>query len=336
VDLALGRRAGFTRYSGNVGEGASGIGLVPNVLSATRLEQFSNCPRRYFFESVLRVVPRPTAERQLAADRVELGTLLHRILERFVKPVVGMAGGAGTEAHLRLEKLLAIAAAEIKAFERDGLSGPGATWRVERTRFVRALRAFAAAEREWRAEAGLITEGVETEFGEPRQNPVIVPGPVPVSFRGKIDRTDLRADGVRVVTDYKSGGSSHYKGIEKDHFLGGTALQLAVYGLAAGASADRPVVSEYWCVGDRGGLQRFEVPVTPEVITELGQVVEVLTETMAGARFPANPGEPGNIRAGHCQWCPFDAICPNDRLREWEKAKQHPSLARYAELAGSA
>jgi ATP-dependent helicase/nuclease subunit B len=335
VELALGRHGGFTRFNGNIGEKASGIALVPGVLSATRLEQFSKCPRQYFFESVLQVVPRPMAERALTVDRLELGTLLHKILERFVSPLVGLSAGPESDELLHADRLLGIAGDEIARFERDGLAGPLSTWRVERTRLLRSLRAIATAERQWRHDTGLTTEGVEVEFGGTGQDPVMVPGPVPVSFRGKIDRSDARADGVRVVTDYKSGSPRRFRGLVEDHFLDGTALQLAIYGMAAGASADQPVVSEYWCVGERGGLQRFGFPVTPDVIAELGEVVETLTGTLAGARFPANPGEPGNARKDQCMWCPFDAICPNDRLRTWEDVRGHASLARYAALAVS-
>jgi ATP-dependent helicase/nuclease subunit B len=334
VQLVGGRRNGFTRFNGNIGREDS---RDPLIFSATRLETFARCPRRYFFESVLNVVPRPVSEHLLSTDRMEYGSLVHRILEQYVKPQKGRPPEQGPDNPFTPERLLTIANDVLDQFERDGLAGPGASWQVERIRLLRELRTFAVKDLEWRREHGIVTTGVEERFGPDLSHPVVVdrPGRQPVSFRGSIDRIDEDAHGARFVIDYKTGSSRRYKDIAQDHYQQGSAVQLPVYGLAAGADETRSVRSEYWCVSERGEFERFGFDVTPAEVVELGKVVDVLSEAMERGQYPANPGTPGSHRDGQCTFCPYDSVCPTDRQKVWDRVKRDPALTRLSELVES-
>jgi RecB family exonuclease len=307
---------------------------VPPVLSATRLETFARCPRRYFFESVLGVVPRPVSVRLLGPDVREYGSLVHRILERYVRAQIGRRPGEGADDPFAVASVLAIAEEELKAFEADGLAGPGPAWRVEQVRLRRELRTFALADRAWRQREGVVTVGVEEPFGQAGSVPVSVdvPGRQPVHFRGTIDRVDETAAGQRIVTDYKTGSPHRYRKIEKDHFQEGSAVQLPVYALAVGVTDEGPVRSDYWCVSERGEFRRFGFEVTSKEVEVLRTVVDVLSETLESGHFPANPGGPRTYRHGQCDFCPFDRVCPADRQRSWDRVKRDASLSRLAAL----
>jgi ATP-dependent helicase/DNAse subunit B len=331
VAMVSGRRQGFTRYEGKVTPDA---GLVPAVLSASGLERFAQCPRRYFFESVLHVTPRTVRAPQVAADPGALGSLIHRILEQYARPQIGRVPGSGPDDPFGAERLAAVAAIEIAAFEAEGLAGPEAAWAVERTRLLRALRLYAEADRQWRQREGVVTTAVERQFGQDGSGTVTiaVPDRTPVAFRGTIDRVDQRADGSAVVTDYKTGRADHFRDIEADHFAGGRSVQLPLYAAAVGATSGQPVESAYWCVSEREAFSRYGFTVDGAEVDALGQVVGVLTDAMASGQFPGNPGEE-DTASGGCSFCPYQAVCPQDRFRAWQRVRQDPALSAYTELA---
>jgi ATP-dependent helicase/DNAse subunit B len=337
VELAEGRRSGFTRFDGNVAALAIDQDLVPPLLSATRLEAYAGCPRHYFFESVLRVLPRPTDVKLLATDRMDRGKLVHRILERFVEPQLGVRVSDDPEGLFDVERLMAIAQKEMETFAADGFSGPRTAWRVEQIQIRRELRAFAAVDRQWRIDNDIQTTGVEQKFGSEGVEPVAVdvPGRQPVRFRGTIDRVDVTPDRGRIVTDYKTGGADWYKGIEGDHFQGGRSLQLAIYALAVGEDGQKPVRTEYWFVSEKGGFARRGYELTSEEAEEFTKVIDVLSASMARGQFPANPGGGMNQKFDPCAYCPYDSVCPKDRDQIWERTKGDPILSRYVALAES-
>jgi RecB family exonuclease len=334
VELSEGRASGFTRFNGNVGPAGGSGSFVPPVLSATRMEAFSGCPRRYFFESVLQVVPRPVSERLLATDRLEYGRLVHEILEAYVTPLVGLRPTDHPDGRFSADRLLALAEERLDEFEAAGLAAPGPVWRAERIRLLRELRRFAGDDLEWRRRGDVVTTGVEQRFGEEVSDSVAVgvPGRQPVRFRGKIDRTDETPQGSRVVTDYKTGSARRFADLEEDHFLEGSAIQLPVYALAAGADDGQPVRSEYWCVSERGGFARFGFDVTPEDVAMLGDVLGVLTGTLESGQFPAIPGALGRHRSGQCDYCDYNRVCPTDRHQSWAVVKQDPALSGLTDL----
>jgi RecB family exonuclease len=337
TEMLAGRARGFTRFDGRLTDILPGHDLVPHQLSATRLESFAACPRRYFFESVLSVFPRPTDEQLYAIDRMARGTLLHRILELYVEPHVDQHAEDASGPIFKTVDLLAIAEEQMADFESRGLSGPTASWTVEKVRIRRELRHFAAVDREWRTTEGLVTTGVEHRFGYDEVPAVMVAtaGHRPVSFRGSIDRVDVTPDGTPVVSDYKTGRSDRFKKIEDDDFAGGTALQLAVYGLAVRADARHPVRSSYWFVSERGGFARHGYTLTPDREARFSEVVGVLADTMSHGQFPANPVGSGRVQLENCTYCAYNDVCPGDREAGWARSREDPALAAYVELAES-
>ncbi len=51
--------------------------------------------------------------------------------------------------------------------------------------------------------------------------------------------------------------------------------------------------------------------------------------------FPANPGDrrDDGSRGADCTTCPYDAVCPSDRLATWRHKRSDPWIEPYLALA---
>lgn len=329
-----GRRARrFTRFDGLVEERALAT-LLSSPQAPTRLEAYARCPRSYLFGVVLGVRVRERPEVVLRLSPVERGILLHRVLERLVSRELGRrARGLGATSLAETERaVVELAQAEFADLEARGLAGHRVLWDLERTRMRSDLLEFVRADAAYRAATGAEPSAVEVRFGWREETAVAVDDGRgrPVRFRGRIDRIDRHPDGSVTVIDYKSGAVVDVA-TGDDPLAGGTRLQLPVYALAArrAGEASAQTRAGYWFVGKRSTPD--VVMVDEELLGELGVVVGGLADAVAAGQFPANPGEPdgGSSKGAHCMRCPFDAMCPPDRVRAWRRKYADPALATY-------
>lgn len=334
LELRRGRRRDtFTRFDGRVDDLAATPPAAGRTQSATSLEAYARCPRRYLFDAVLRIEVREPPEAVLRIHPIERGTIVHRVLERFVaerpagEPVDPSVpwGPAGEE------RLAAIAEEVCDDFERRGLAGRPSLWRIDRAAILGELRHFLREDDRYRRETGASPLAVEQAFGHHGEPGVTVPlaDGRRVEFRGTVDRIDRTAGGGLSVLDYKTGRRPDPG---EDPVAGGTRLQLPLYALAARERyrTTGQVDARYWYVSDRGSdrgrYPREGFTVTPETERRLADVVGALVDGVEHGRFPGNPDG--------CALCPFDGICPPDRVRSWERKLGDPWLAPYRELAG--
>jgi ATP-dependent helicase/nuclease subunit B len=95
------------------------------AFSATRLERWADCPFKYFLENILNIAVLDPPEELLEIDPMERGSLLHRVLERFLNEcssagIVPAYGAPWQKKHLAL--LTGIA---VDEFERPaGAASP--------------------------------------------------------------------------------------------------------------------------------------------------------------------------------------------------------------------
>jgi ATP-dependent helicase/nuclease subunit B len=333
------RSAQFTRFDGLVERVAipsPGTGVVQ---SATGLEGLARCPRSYLFSHLLRVTARELPETVLQLAPAERGVIIHRVLERLVAAEMAtqMATGASGEAEpsAREARMLAYAEEEFEEARRRGVTGHPALWALERSRMTSDLREHLRGEAEHRAASGARPVAVELDFGPASGTEVSVGTPCGVvRFRGRIDRVDELADGSVAVVDYKSGRP--YRALEGgDPLSGGQRLQLPVYALAARAAfGARRVRAGYWFVGS---------PTPPEWLdlddaarSRLEEVLGTLAEAVETGRFPARPGpsDGRHLRGSNCTYCPYDGMCPPDRVTSWRRKRADPALSTYVALVG--
>ena len=331
----------FTRFAGNIsGEGLD-LSVAEDQQSATGLETYAACPRRYFFGRVLRVQVTERPEEVLRISPRDRGLVVHEVLEHFVADQTARPRAErihpgtpwGPAGHRRLDEA---AQATFARFEQAGLVGRPLLWGFDRTRILRDLHRFVEEDDRYRAQAGVVPEEVEFTFGRQGTPPVHVglSSGRSVRFGGRVDRVDRADDGSLVVIDYKTGSRYGMDVLADDPVAGGTKLQLALYGLAArDRHGDVAVRTQYWFVSDKGGFESVGYPLDHRVLARFGQALEVVVDGIEAGAFPAHPGESSNAEYANCRFCDFKAACPGDRGRAWERIRRAPALARYAALA---
>ncbi len=268
-------------------------------LSPTALESYATCPYRFFLDKVLGLKELDEPEAVDRIDALTRGSLLHRVLQRFLEGLGGrrpsLAARDGDQQRLR-----EIALEECESVEQRGLTGYPALWRHDRRSLLEDLVRWYDAELEDPDVARYDEAAYEVRFGhawsDEETSPISVDDPIEIDadgarlrLTGRIDRIEWSAAhaGMRVI-DYKTGRSDY--GPKEDALDGGRALQLPLYLLAAGRLLDRNPehgVAQYFYATRRGD-------------------------------FHAEPGD--------CRFCAFDRLC--DSSRELiRKAKEDDPLA---------
>ena len=212
------------------------IGTRDYPISPSALETWATCPYKFFLNRILGIAAPPEEEEdEMSAS--ERGSLVHKILERFVR-----------EGNQTDTDLLELAEAEFAIAEERGVTGYPLLWDMAKEDIRAGLQSFMAAETEWLADAAAEASaedsfGRGTEIGEVS---VAIDDLGEIWFRGKIDRIDVVGDEVR-VRDFKTGKPEPYfdgaRGRKADRTLAnGRAMQLPVYVAAARKKYPDPAV----------------------------------------------------------------------------------------------
>ena len=291
-DLLLGDRALFE---------VDGIDTRPRHLSPSSAGLFQQCPRRWRYRYVDRVVEPP-------GEAALVGTFVHRVLEV-------LFGEAPEHRTVERAKLVAREVWPETAGHPDyiglGLDEAGA----RRFRWYGWLAVEAVFDM-----MGLESpDQVEVHATEQRVTAII--GGVP--FLGIVDRLDRAADGL-VVTDYKSGRapSTRFREDKLD--------QVLLYAAAIGETeGEAPVRARLVYLGSTV----VETDATPE---RVGEAVERLRGTWDALQVAADTDEFAPKPGPLCGWCPHVATCAegraevNRRNDEGRMRQDAPALALIA------
>jgi ATP-dependent helicase/nuclease subunit B len=330
-----------TAFDGCIGPSPALVPGAAHPTSPTSLEGWAACPFSYFLGRVLRLhdVPRPEATETISA--LDEGSLVHAILEEFVRaaPTPATPGERWTAADRAL--MHDIAARHCDAAEARGITGRRVQWILARRRITQTARHFLDVDERVRATLGVLPrpDGLERPFGFDGEPPVEMARPdgASVYFRGRIDRIDRSPDGRRtVVFDYKTGRSRLDLG--DDPVSGGRALQLPVYALAAQAhDGTAEAIGAYWYT--RADEDDALLPVSlDDAAQRFTEVVSTIVDGIGSGCFPAHPGEPiwdhVHRRDGWeaCKYCAFDRLCAVDRGAAWDRIAGDAAVAPLREL----
>lgn len=288
-------------------------------VSASRLEMYATCPYRYFLRYALGVTPVKEPEALERLDPLERGSLIHSILERFLKKI-GRDDPPRAGARARHLALLRDAAtAEAATREARGVTGRPLIWAMDRQQIEDDLVRWYDAEVKEAAQSDLRPGAFEVGFGGARfgsgdeselstQDPIVIDADGrSVLLQGRIDRIDWDDARERFrVIDYKTGKYS-----AKTAFEHGTALQLPVYLAAAaqllGIDALRGE-AQYFYVSSGGGYKRRGMT-GGELGARRGEFTRILAtiaEGVDGGFFAPNPGGKGKP---NCDWCDYKDVC---------------------------
>ncbi|MBA4179402.1 MAG: hypothetical protein C0506_02335 [Anaerolinea sp.] len=335
--------AAVTRFDGFIGPRPELRPSTTHPASPTALQTWATCPFSYFLKNVIHVSEQEDPEDILVLSPAERGNIIHAALDAFMKNNTGWRG-PWTPAHL--QSLLDIAGRLCDAAEAEGITGKPLLWKLERDRIKRDLEGFLEKDAERSAATGFYFLAGEHSFGGAgAPNPpveVALNDGTAIAFRGRIDRVDQRADGALAVYDYKTGGTSSYRGMDADPTKGGQLLQLPVYALAASQAfpgGRAGVDANYWFVTRRAGYEPIGSFIADDDLAAFRAQLQLIATGIADGLFIANPGKldgrPGGSPNQNCRYCPYDRLCAQDRRRAWERKQADHAVAPYRALTAT-
>jgi len=312
--------AGFTRFDGNVGAGVVSPFVADAPMSATRLEAYAKCPRRFLYDRVLQVSKRTLPEELWQMEPAQRGTLVHAVLEAYL--LERLAGAPRS-----LPRLLAVAETQFDAAEGRGLVGKALLWRMDKAAIRRDLVRFHDEEGDLEPLAAELEFGTGVEGAEPPVAVTLASG-LEVRFKGKADRVDRAPSGELVVSDYKTGRQRVLADLKKDPVAGGRLLQLPIYALAARARfGGETVRARYWLLSEKRVAPCYSLTITHDVQARFVEVLALIADGVEAGAFPGAPTETnGDRQFDACRSCDFDALCPVTRDRQWARKRAAPEL----------
>jgi DNA helicase-2/ATP-dependent DNA helicase PcrA len=282
------------------------LNLAGHVYSASQLSSYLSCPRKFFFENLLRIVPeRP--------EDFGLGQLIHRVLEDFHREVKTLRHDDKT-----LEaKLLSIF---MRIWRGDAQAGEKPFFRQFPTALPRAAIERRAQE--------ILTRYLRTELAQASGREVLAceqlvsfsVGEYP--FRAKIDRIDSSPNGA-VVIDYKTSGQGVQGAASiKKKFLNLDGkpdyapqdFQLPLYLLAARNLGHTVAQLTYYWLAQEDSREMFKkgllevgggvAELSDEEMNTVEETIKAVVSQIESGVFSPNPKT-----AYHCTTCSFDLVC---------------------------
>ena len=346
----------LTEWDGRVDAGSesiAGIGGRERPVSPSALETWAGCPYRYFLGRVLGLSAPPEDEDD-TISALERGSLVHKILEQFVK-----------EGKATVAELTALAETAFNEAERRGATGHYLLWELEKAKIRASLEAFQGADEEWLKKslggARPDESRAEISFGPPARPPggnggeltgkptdlgevgISVDGLGEVWFQGKIDRLDAARnddEALVLVRDFKTGKPEPYFdgaiSRKADHTIAnGQALQLPVYVAAAQEMYSGYSVSASYCFPLADNNTHDVALYTDADKAEFDAALGAIVGASRKGIFPATPDSEDN--PSNCRYCDFRRLCPTRRRQIWERKGRHDDAVQpYNALGGKA
>lgn len=254
------------------------------VLSASALNTYSDCPRKFQFQNVLRIPQRisPTAV---------AGSNVHRALEVFHRDLGKEWRKATIEQLLEIYEKVAATARYSNAKETEQF----------RQRDHLILREYLRTERDNPGEPTHFEARIDFDFPE-----------LDASFIGYIDRVDEHPDGTVEIVDYKTGSRTTPNKIVAEDF------QIALYVKAFEAKGRKVKAGTlYWMrdAGDgKGPIIRDRIPrvatgkskgeFTDAAMKSFEDRVAHTVQNIRAGRFPEMVDDFG------CKFCDYRILCP--------------------------
>ena len=316
----------FTRFDGNLAAMTADLPELQRV-SATQLQTWATCPRAYLFQYLLGVRHIEEPELQLSIDALDRGTLFHAIMEHFIREAIASGHPMDNWSETDRDRLHEIAHQQFERFRREGRTGRELLWRRDQSAILAELDRTIDLDNT-RLARGLRPVAAERDF-----NLIEVPisGDRILHLRGSIDRIDQAHDRSLEIIDYKTGKHDDYKNLtEHNPHDGGKRLQLYIYALAGrDRFPDAPSATAYYWFTKTDRLIGYQV--TESVEQEVSAAIHTIVDGIEAGMFPAHPSEKAP-RWVECWSCAPDGLSSTQLRSDWERKRDDPSLAPYADL----
>jgi RecB family exonuclease len=327
----------FTVFDGNLAGETLPDPTAGAVVSATALEAWVQCPHGYLLRYLLRVAPVQQPEEVVRISPADRGTVLHDVLEQLVTQAVDEGWAPGPGRPWPEQSLGVLTAATDKRFARaqaEGVTGFALLWEQDMHAMRADLGECIGRDDVRRRDFGGLTpvaaerrfDGVRFPLGDGRT----------LVLRGRIDRIDRAADGMLVVTDYKTGKIGPFRPIAGDCCDYGQRLQLPVYAQAARAAfGDEHTVvrSEYWFTTRRGGFERIGHTIDETVLDRTRSALRTVVDGITGGVFLARAKSKANVLYD-CPGCSLDGLGELGVAAAWSRKGHAQGLAALRALLG--
>lgn len=284
---------------------ASKLFLSDNCTSISRLETFALCPYKHFIEFGLN----PHINKEYSADAMDLGTMLHSVLEQFTKENI-LSDLTREECYKKTSDIFDNVIPNVHF---------GAMLSTDRQKAFNGILKNLACESAWQIKEqikGFSVIGEEISFGYGKYSPIEIRTEYGTLYiKGKIDRADkLEKDGkvyLRIV-DYKSGEKKfNEKNVET-----GTEIQLMIYmnALLSHFENSVPASAQYMLIAKDN---EFSGPVNSD-ISDAKKAIneeafrELLDKSKKTAVKLTENMLSGNIEpldCDKCVYCEYSGIC---------------------------
>jgi len=292
-------------------------------VSPTQLEDFGECPQKFFYKHILGVRDVDDPEHELQLNARDKGKLDHGILERLYKTLTDDDFERATAALPQLDEAIGnrIDTLIDEAFAAIASNIPpfNPTMReIECTATKRILREFVAHDLADLADTGFRPKHFEYRFGKTRHSAVPdhpepfvmeVSDGVDLRVDGTIDRIDAGADGYRII-DYKGGKATRHKDLGKK-IDRGVRLQLALYAMAVSQFFDADPANVRGAikplVTSDANATRFAFELAEKEV-ELRETLNLFVSSIIDGVFPAFPAD-DDADFNACKYCPVNHSC---------------------------
>ena len=290
--------------------------LRGQTFSASQLDTYLVCPIRFYYQNVLRLRERREASDEL--DDRDIGSLVHRILAEFFKPVLNRGLTPADLVEARLDETIERCFREEYGEE---LIGPAHFFQKQ---VSLQLKKFMA-----RYQLPLVQHHEVVVNGMEVSMQAELGG---VIFTGRIDRMETR-DGKTHIIDYKTGLNDSRVRIRleklnpEDRATWRKAIgsfQLPVYMLLAGRSEGKKleeILPLYLFLGNPDVGERTELGMENEnqsAVEVYAAIEKVIMAMMMNEIFDAkSPFVPTDTPHRDCPSCPYNTICGTQWVRGW-------------------
>lgn len=328
--------------------------------SASKLEDYANCPHQFFLKNVLRV--HPLAEPELATDFMGRGQVLHWLLAQAHRELNACQGEPASPCGRALSDFTRAVEQFARELRREGATGTLAAGMVEiNVRQVlewleRYQAHHDAYDRQWSGwKQPLRPAHFEVAFGPQREDdgddqrpdardPLSSDKPFElecageiVRFNGRIDRIDVGRYGSQTaftVVDYKSGKPKARTKLAA--VQAGNSLQLPLYALAAeqllAEAGAVPFRAAYWHFAGEGYQDseavkfHLEADGRLQLSDEWSELEAVLKQRVAALVRGVRQGEfPMFSTDDKCTgFCDYATVCRVNQARSRDKFWQPP------------
>ena len=283
--------------------------LSAKPYSPSSLQQYADCPYRFFLYAIQHLEPRETPSALEQMDPLTRGALFHETQHKLMEELKAKDLLPVTQDHLPQALQALDAALDHMAAEFAELLAPAIdrVWKNEveelRTDLRGWLQHVAMNQSMWRP------EHFELEF----KRTSILDGYL---VKGKIDAVERHTvNGTIRITDHKTGS---YPDKPPAFVGGGKTLQPILYSLAARAELDNSTVASgrLYFSTRKGKYQDIDIRITLDAEEKLATVLYTIDEAIGKGFLPAAP----NLKA--CEYCDYSAVCgPYEEQRVSRKAK---------------